>query len=90
MVIRTPFGDNDPFLIDNLVKEGSVLGPFLNNCSLDKLVCNQGAFYQNGVAGIKQLEFVDDIADPNKWSLPGKRSNDYIVAIMQQKNFFCC
>ena len=40
IVVKTLFGDTVPFLIDNLVKQGTVIGPILNNCSLDK-VCKQ-------------------------------------------------
>ena len=62
IAIKPPFGDIYPFLIDNLVEQGTVPGPILNNCSLDK-VCKQGASYHNKVVVIKPFEFVDDIAD---------------------------
>ena len=88
MVIRTPFGDTDPFLIDNLVKQGSVQGPILNNCSLDKLVCNQGASYQNGVAGIKPLEFVDDIADLNNGLYQAKEVMTTLLQLCSRKTSF--
>ena len=52
------------FLIDNFVRQMSVLGPILNNCSLDK-VCKEGTSFQNGVVGIRLLEFVDDTPYPN-------------------------
>ena len=29
-IIKIPFGDTDPFLSDNLVKQRTVLGPILN------------------------------------------------------------
>ena len=37
----------------------------LNNCSLDRIP-KEGSGYQNGLANIKSLEFVDDIADVNR------------------------
>ena len=37
IVVRTPFGGTDPFAVNNLVRQGTVLGPMLNNCSLDQI-----------------------------------------------------
>ena len=37
VTIKTPFGDTDPLFLSNFVKQGTVLGPVLNNCSLNKL-----------------------------------------------------
>ena len=37
ITINTPLGRTDPFVLDNLVKQGTVLGPVLNNCSLDRI-----------------------------------------------------
>ena len=34
IIVRTPFGNTQPFEICNLIKQGTVLGPILNNCSL--------------------------------------------------------
>ena len=34
IVIRTPFGNTESFIIDSLVKQGTSLGPILNDCSL--------------------------------------------------------
>ena len=64
IVVRTPFGDTDSFVVNNLVRQGTVLGPILNNCSLDQ-ICKEGKSYQNGNIQLKPLEFIDDIADPN-------------------------
>ena len=35
ITVRTPFGNTVPFQINNIVKQGTVLGPVLNNGSLD-------------------------------------------------------
>ena len=35
ITVRTPVGNTEPFQINNIVKQGTVLGPVLNNCSLD-------------------------------------------------------
>ena len=64
IVIRTPFGITESFTIDSLVKQGTSLGPILNNCSLDE-VCAHCDSYQYGTVEIKTLQFVDDIADTN-------------------------
>ena len=36
----------DPFVVNNLVRQGTVLGPILNNCSLDQIY-KEGKGYQN-------------------------------------------
>ena len=61
-----------------------VMGPVLNNCSLDQ-VCKEGNPYQYGTVEIKTLEFVDDMADANDDLFQAKRSNDIIVSIQEQK-----
>ena len=62
--INTPIGRTDPFVLENLVKQGTVLGPVLNNCSLDR-VPKEHSGYQMGLVNIKSLEFVDEIANVN-------------------------
>ena len=37
VTIKTPLGDTDTLFISNFVKQGTVLGIVLNNCSLNKL-----------------------------------------------------
>ena len=36
IVVKTPFGQCEPFNCSNVVRQGTVLGPVLNNCSIDK------------------------------------------------------
>ena len=38
--VKTPFGETDPLSFMNIVKQGTVLGPVLNNVSLDR-VCKE-------------------------------------------------
>ena len=38
VIVKTPFGDTDPMHLTNIVKQGTVLGPMLNNCSLNRRV----------------------------------------------------
>ena len=37
VTIKTPLGDRDPLFLSNFVKQGTVFGPVLHNCSLNKL-----------------------------------------------------
>ena len=84
IVVRTPFGDCNPIFVENIVRQGTVLGPVLNNCSLDK-VCHENESYQSGTVNIKSLEFVDDIADPNDGLFQARKSNSIIVSVQEQK-----
>ena len=81
-VVKTPFGDCNPIFVENIVRQ--VLGPVLNNCSLDK-VCHESEAYQSGTVYIKTLEFVDDIADPHDGLFQARKSNSIIVSVQEQK-----
>ena len=83
IVVKTPFGDCNPIFVENIVRQGIVLGPVLNNCSLDK-VCHESESYQSGDVNIKSLEFVDDIADPNDCLFQARKSNSIIVSVQEQ------
>ena len=37
VTVKTPFGDSDPIITIDLVKQGTCLGPILNNCSLSDI-----------------------------------------------------
>ena len=80
ITVRTPFGNTEPFQINNIVKQGTVLGPVLNNCSLDDN-CAESQGYILGAVEIKSLEFVDDTADLNSGSENPANSNK----IMRQR-----
>ena len=74
IVVKTTFGDCNPIFVENIVRQGTVLGPVLNKCSLDK-VCHKSESYQSGNVNIKSLEFVDDVADPNDSLFLTRKSN---------------
>ena len=74
ITIKTPFGDTQVLSLENLVKQGTVLGPVLNNCSLER-VCKESLGYHIGSVEIKSMKFVDDIADPNSDEISAKFSN---------------
>ena len=84
ITVKTPFGDTYPFLAEEIVKQGTVLGPILNNCSLDD-VCKEGKGYQYGSVELKPFEFVDDIADPNRNKYDAQISNKVITCIQELK-----
>ena len=74
VTLKTPFGDTDPLFLSNFVKQGTVLGPVLNNCSLNKL-STDSIGYNFGSVQIKSMEFVDDLADPNRDKQSAQASN---------------
>ena len=84
ITVKTPFGDTYPFLEEKIVKQGTFLGPILNNCSLDD-VCKEGKEYQYEIVELKPLEFVDDIADPNRNKYDAQISNKVIIGIHELK-----
>ena len=85
IIVRTPFGNTQLFEICNLVKQGTVLGPLLNNWSLDD-ICSEGHGLNMGTVEIKTLEFVDDIADPNNGYSEALKSNQTISSIQKCKH----
>ena len=84
ITMKTPFGDTQVLPLENLVKQGTVLGPVLNNCSLDR-VCKESLGYHIGSVEIKSEEFVDDVADPNGDELSAKFSNRIVEQIKFEK-----
>ena len=87
--MNTPFGRAPVFELKNIVKQATVLGPILNNCSFDT-ICRDGSRYQIGHAVIKPMEFVDDLPDPNHNIHSASVSNQIIEQIQHEKrlNFF--
>ena len=55
--IKTPLGDTDPLFLSNFVKQGTVLGPVLNNCFLNKL-STDSIGYNFGSVQIKLMELL--------------------------------
>ena len=84
ITVKTPFGDTDPFISTDIVKQGTSLGPILNNCSLSD-ICAEGRNFTFGSAEVKPLEFVDDIADPSYGKSDAVLSNDIICDIQRTK-----
>ena len=61
-----------------------MLGPVLNNCSLDT-IGRDGPGYQMGHADIKLMLFVDDLADPIHNIQTASVSNQIIEQIQHEK-----
>ena len=84
VTIKTPLGDKDPLFLSNFVKQGTVLGPVLNNCSLNKLSADS-IVYNFGFVQTKSMEFVDELADPNRDKQSALASNAVLQAIQHEK-----
>ena len=84
VTIKTPLGGTDPLFLSNCVKQGTVFGPVLNNCSLNKL-STDSIGYNFGSVQIKSMEFVDDLADPNRDKQSALASNTVLQAIQHEK-----
>ena len=84
VTVNTLLGRTPVFELKHIVKQGTVLGPILNNCSLDA-ICRDGSGYQMGHAVIKPMEFVDDLADPNHNIQSAGVSNQIIEQIQHEK-----
>ena len=80
VTVNTPFGRAPVFELKHSVKQGTVLGPILNNCSLDT-ICRDGSGYQMG----HTVEFVDDLADPYHNIQSASASNQIIEQIQHEK-----
>ena len=77
-------GDTYQLILSNLVKQLTVLGPVLNNCPLDRF-SKESFGYNFGSVGIKQLEFVDDIANPSSSRQTAVLSNKLLENIQHEK-----
>ena len=84
VTIKTPMGDTYPLILSNLVKQGTVLGSVLNNCSLDRF-SKESFGYTFGSVGIKPLEFVDDIANPSSSRQTAVLGNKLLENIQHEK-----
>ena len=84
--VKSPLGITDTFILTDITKQGTVMGPILNNCSLDR-ICVEGQKYQLGSTNIKPLEYVDDIADPNNGFEKAIGSNADIERIQKEKKY---
>ena len=84
VTIKTPMGDTYPLILSNLVKQGTVLGLVINNCSLDRF-SKESFGYNFGSVGIKPLQFVDDIANPSSSRQTAVLSNKLLENIQHEK-----
>ena len=82
--MKSPLGITDTFTLTDITRQGTIMGPILNNCSLDR-ICVEGQGYQLGSAYIKPLEYVDDIADPNNGFEEARGSNTDMERIQKEK-----
>ena len=83
--LRTPFENTEAFTVDNIVKQSTVLGPVLNNCSVNDN-CAEVQGYIMGTVEVKALELVDDIADLSSWLENTAKISKIIVGIQERKH----
>ena len=67
-----------------LLNKEQFLGLLLNNCSLNKL-STESIGYNFGSVQIKSVEFVDDLADPDRDKQSTLASNAVLQAIQHEK-----
>ena len=84
IVVKSPFGETKPFICSSIVKQETVLGPVINNCSLDRIPVESHGYFLGSVE-IKPIEFVDDIADPNEGQLSAQMNNKIIEHIQHEE-----
>ena len=60
LTVKTTFGDSDPFIITDLVKHGTCLGPILNNCSLSDM-CKH--------CSLRVTTLIMDLCKSNHWNM---------------------
>ena len=84
VIVKTPFRDTDPIHLTNIIKQGTVLGPMLNNCPLDR-VCKESDSYHLQSVEIRPMEFVHDIADPHSDEVSAKFCNRIVEQIQYEK-----
>ena len=83
VTIKIPLGGTDPLFLSNLAKQGAVIVPVLNNCSLNKL-STDSIGYNFGSVQVKSMEFVDDLADPNSDKQSALAINAVLEAIQHK------
>ena len=84
IVVKSPFGTTKQSICSSIVKQGTVLGPVLNNRSLDKIPVESHGYFLGSVE-MKPIEFVDDTADPSEGQLPAQMNNRIIEHIKHEK-----
>ena len=84
VTIKTPMGDTYPLILSNFIKQGTVLGPLLNNFLLDRF-SKQSFGYNFGSVGIQTLELVDDIANPSSRKQTSLLRNKLLENIQHEK-----
>ena len=84
IVVESTFSVTKPIICLGIVKQGTVLGPVLNNCSLDRIPVESHGYFL-GLVEVKLIEFVDDIADPNEGQLCAQMNKKMIAHIQSEK-----
>ena len=82
ITVQTRFGPTDKFTVENLVKQGTVLGPILCGMSVGdycKPEANPYSGFYIGHVEVRSLGFMDDLNDINTDVTDVVNSNDMVV-----------
>ena len=84
VTIKTPHGPAGPIVVNDLVKQGGVLGPVVCSASTGEY-CDEGSGYPVGAMLVKPLAFVDDTADSNVNKKSAETAHERAVRFGERK-----
>ena len=86
IVVKTPVGNTEEFTINNIVKQGTVMGPLLCSASIAEC-CEEhtqgGASVWSCV--VRSLAYVDDILDINEDEYNANNAHNTVIHFSQKK-----
>ena len=86
IVVKTPVGNTSEFTVQNIVKQGTVLGPLL--CSASTAECcveHKSGGVRIGSTSVKSLAYVDDILDINESEEDSNEAHDTVIKFTRKK-----
>ena len=88
IVVNTPFGQTSSIQIDNLVKQGTALGPVLCSTSIGDY-CKENSSPRSGTyignACVRPLAFIDDLGDVNKNAEDSEKAHEDAIHFQKVK-----
>ena len=86
IVVKTPVGNTEEFTVNNIVKQGTVLGPLL--CSASTAECceehTEGGV-SIGSSAVRSLAYVDDILDINEDEENANNAHNTVINFSEKK-----
>ena len=86
IVVKTPVGNTEEFVVKNIVKQGTVLGPLL--CSASTAECceeHTTGGVRIGSTSIKSLAYVDDIVDLSEDATEATEAHNTVLEFTSKK-----